>query len=284
MCSALASLLGTQRSSFLYNTLLCEDGFYDADPVVIHRSIQRHYMRHFAVDQNSLLQRFQLDLSDLGSAATWEVFLLDPDVMVQAFLYPANGAAPTAVPRDFVEAIARAFQQSPAARALQADLSASLETPFLFEKFLYALSCGNPLAPGESGVSYRLLQVTPLSVYLQEFWTASSIPNQWRKVLLILIQKKADRPAMMGNFRPIGLLEVLRKVWTKMVTRRILPLLETHSVLQPNQCAFLPGRGTTSELIHLINVLEEVAENDLPVDLTTADVRGAFDSPERTAQ
>jgi hypothetical protein len=101
---------------------------------------------------------------------------------------------------------------------------------------------------------------------------------------LILIQKKANRPAMMGNFCPIGLLEVLGKVWTKMVTRRILPLLEFHSVLQPNQFASLPGRGTSSKLIQLINVLKEVAENDLSVDLTTADVRGAFDSPERTAQ
>jgi hypothetical protein len=89
---------------------------------------------------------------------------------------------------------------------------------------------------------------------------------------------------MMGKFRPIGLLEVLRKVWTKMVTRRILPLLETHSVLQPNQFAFLSDRGTASELIQLVNVLEEVAENNLPVDLTTADVRDAFDSPECTAQ
>jgi hypothetical protein len=109
MCSALASLLGTQRSSFLYDTLLCEDGSYDADPVVIHRSIQRHYMRHFAVDQDSLLQRFQLDLPDLGSAATWDVFLLDPDAMVQAFLHPANGATPTVVPQEFVEAIAAGY-------------------------------------------------------------------------------------------------------------------------------------------------------------------------------
>jgi hypothetical protein len=104
--------------------------------------------------------------------------------MVLAFFHPANGTAPTAVPREFVEAIARAFQQSPAARALKANLSASLETPFLFEEFLYALSCGSSSAPGESGVSYSLLQVAPLSVqeeifvHLQEFWTVLSIPDQ----------------------------------------------------------------------------------------------------------
>jgi hypothetical protein len=114
---------------------------------------------------------------------------------------------------------------------------------------------------------------------------ASTTPDQWQqRVLLIFVQKKTDHPAMMGNFRPVGLLEVLRTVGTKMVTRCILPLLETRSVLQPNQFAFLPGRDTSSKLIQFINVLEEVAENDLPVDLTTGDVRGTFDSPERTAQ
>jgi hypothetical protein len=92
--------------------------------------------------------------------------------MVQAFLHPANGATPT------VEAIARAFQQSPAARALEADLFASLEMLFSFKEFLYALSCGSSSAPGESGVSYCLLQVAPLSVqeeifvHLQDLWTA----------------------------------------------------------------------------------------------------------------
>jgi hypothetical protein len=116
------------------------------------------------------------------------------------------------------------------------------------------------------------------SRHLQEFWTASTTSDQWQRVLLILIQKKAN-----SNFYSIGLFEVLRKVWTKMATRRILPLLETYSVLQPNQFAFLPGRSTSGELFNLTNVLEEIAENDLPVDLTTADLCGAFDSPRRNA-
>jgi hypothetical protein len=77
----------------------------------------------------------------------------------------------------------------------------------------------------------------------------------------------------MGNFRPIGLLEVLRKVSTKMRTRRILPLMGSHGVLQPNQFAFLPGRGTSSELIQLLNVLEEVAANGLDV------IKEALDPP-----
>jgi hypothetical protein len=66
---------------------------------------------------------------------------------------------------------------------------------------MYALSFCGFSAPGESGVSYRLLQVAPLSVqeeifeHLQEFWLASTTPAQWQRVLLILIHKKpSSRP------------------------------------------------------------------------------------------
>jgi hypothetical protein len=77
--------------------------------------------------------------------------------MAQTFLHPANRDSPTAVPREFVQAIVRTFQQTPEARALEADLTTSLETPFLFKEFLYALLFGSSSSPGELGVSYRLL-------------------------------------------------------------------------------------------------------------------------------
>jgi hypothetical protein len=62
-----------------------------------------------AVDPDFLLQRFYLDLPDLDSAATWEIFLVDPQAMVQAFFHPAKRTTPTAVPQEFVEAIVQAF-------------------------------------------------------------------------------------------------------------------------------------------------------------------------------
>jgi hypothetical protein len=116
------------------------------------------------MDLDSLLQKFHLNLPDLGSATTWKIFLVDPQTKVQAFLYPANRATPTAVPQEFIKAIALAFQQSPAARALKADLTTFLETLFSFVEFLYALSFGGFSAPGEFGVSYCLLPAAPFSV------------------------------------------------------------------------------------------------------------------------
>jgi hypothetical protein len=131
-------------------------------------------------------------------------------------LNPPAGVAPTNIPRQYVEAIARAFQQSAAAKAIKQELSELMQTPFSFEEFLKALSHGGNLSPGESGVSYRLLQVAPevvqrkIFALLQNFWNQDCTPEQWKRVVLILIH--AEKPAMFGNFRSIGLLEVLRKV------------------------------------------------------------------------
>jgi hypothetical protein len=93
MRSALDSLLGRHKSAFLYETLMCVDGSFDADPVEIHRRIQTHYKKYFSVITSSLIQRLELDLPKLGSKAVWESFLQDPAVMIEAYLNPPAGVA-----------------------------------------------------------------------------------------------------------------------------------------------------------------------------------------------
>jgi hypothetical protein len=271
MRAALASLLGKYKNVFLYDTLQCEDGSFDADPIVIHRTLQRYYMKYLSVVPESSLQTLALDLPLWGSIPIWETFLDNADTMVEAYCRPPNELPPTRIPEIYVRAIAEAFVWTPEAITLEAEITESYRTRFFFDEFLYSLGCGGASAQGGSGASYRLFQVAPEAVLheifelLQEFWEAllgRETPDQWKNVLLILIQKNSSKPAGLGNFRPIGLIEVLRKVWTKMVTRRLLPLLEKHKVLQTNQFAFFSGRGTTSELIQLLNVLEEIQESN----------------------
>jgi hypothetical protein len=161
-----------------------------------------------------------------------------------AFLHPPGDLRPVEIPEEFVRAVAKAFQRSLAAISLKVDLTASFENPFTFDEFLFAVNNGRNSAPGESGMTYRLLQVTPEEIdreifeHLQEFWTKATTPDQCKRVRIILIQKNAEKPAMTGNFRPIGLLKVLRKVWTKMVTHRILPLMGFHESFSPTNLRF----------------------------------------------
>jgi hypothetical protein len=107
-----------------------------------------------------------------------------PTVLADAPLNPSGGQAPTAVPAEYVHAVARAFQRTQAAIDMKAELSATLETPFSFVEFLHALMGGGNSAPGESGTTYRLLQVAPLVIqeeifeHLAMFWAAAQTPTQ----------------------------------------------------------------------------------------------------------
>ena len=282
MKAAFASLLGKQRSHYQYDTLEMPDGLLSTDPVEIHRFFQLHYKKLFSTDPDSYVQRLGLDLPDLGSADAWESFLQDPAAMVEAYL--DNPSVPNPIPRQRVEAIARAFQPPSGAAQVEAEVSAAFEAEFTFDDFRRVLNQGGDTAPGASHTTYRMLQVAPETIqreifeHLLVFWRSAQTPDQWKEVLLNLIHKDPCGPALPKNFRPIGLIEILRKVWTKMIMQRLLPIIERNQVLQKNHYAFLPGRGTSSELLQLINVLEEVLEHGLEVDLSTADVSAAFDS------
>jgi hypothetical protein len=136
-------------------------------------------MRYFSGVPENLLQRLDLDLPDLASTPVWETFLDHPTVMADAFLNSSGGQASTAVLAEYIHAVARAFQRTQAAIDMEAELSVSLETPFSFVEFLHALMGGGNSAPGESGTTYRLLQVLPLVIqeeifeHLAMFWAAA---------------------------------------------------------------------------------------------------------------
>jgi hypothetical protein len=55
---------------------------------------------------------------------------------------------------------------------------------------------------------------------LSRLWASKSIPIWWGDKLLCGIPKKANN-ATLANVRPIGLLEVLRKLLTSLIVERI---------------------------------------------------------------
>jgi hypothetical protein len=68
------------------------------------------------------------------------------------------------VPPEIVHAISKAFQRSPAAIALEFDFFTAMKNLFLFDEFIHALTCHGSSTPGESGLTYRLLQLAPQAV------------------------------------------------------------------------------------------------------------------------
>ena len=163
-------------------------------------------------------------------------------------------------------------------------------TPFSFDDFVRIIkkSRGRS-AGGITGLNYGILKLAPESLlkYLfdlcTQMWEEKYIPPYWQIKYLHLMVKDMSQSGL-NNLRPIGLIEVLRKIWSSLVIHRIRLALMECDFLAPQQYGFVARKGTTDELIQLTNIVEEANEGCHPIDLTTWDITKAFDSVGRTLQ
>ncbi|KAK6758363.1 hypothetical protein RB195_015900 [Necator americanus] len=139
-------------------------------------------------------------------------------------------------------------------------------------------------APGPDFISAHFLRAGghPLHVILAAHMTSylqkERIPGQWKTSRTVLIHKKGDREAL-RSYRPICLLSVLYKVFTKIILTRISRTLDE---AQPQeQAGFRQGFTCLDHIQTVSRVIEVCREYRLPLVLTFVDYEKAFDSKER---
>ena len=71
-------------------------------------------------------------------------------------------------------------------------------------------------------------------------WRKQKVPKEWRDALIIPIPKKGDL-TLCDNWRGISLLDVIGKLFVKIIQRRLQKVAE--EVLSDLQCGFRSGRG-----------------------------------------
>ncbi|KAK6747521.1 hypothetical protein RB195_000616 [Necator americanus] len=141
-------------------------------------------------------------------------------------------------------------------------------------------------APGPDFISADFLRAGghPLHVILAAHMTSylqkERIPDQWKTSRTVLIHKKGDREDL-RNYRPICLLSVLYKVFTKIILTRISRTLDE---AQPQeQAGFRQGFSCLDHIQTVSRVIEVCREYRLPLVLTFVDYEKAFDSVETNA-
>ncbi|MBT7307056.1 MAG: hypothetical protein HN842_02495, partial [Gammaproteobacteria bacterium] len=281
--SVIQSLTNNVSITYNFSSLVLDTGETVTCPARIHQLITAHFERAFANPEDALPTIAGLESPDLGSTHIWESLLEHPDKFVEIF-------ANTQVPKAVILQIAQAFATTADPR-ITAEIEAAMEPAFTFQEFLLCLrrKRGNS-AGGLSGLTYGLLKILPPSVQQHLFdsmntlWKANIIPDFWKLKSLQLLIKDVTKEGL-GNLRPIGLIEVTRKIWTSMILDRIRPIIFINHVLQTNQYGFTPKHGVQDELIQLINLIESCRENDdTPLTVSTWDIRKAFDSVGRNLQ
>ncbi|KAK6756793.1 hypothetical protein RB195_014925 [Necator americanus] len=148
------------------------------------------------------------------------------------------------------------------------------------------MSVRNRTAPGPDRIRPEHLKSLPpvlintLARLFTRYLSECKVPKQWKISKTVLLYKKGD-PHDIGNYRPICLLSVIYKVFTRVILNRNEKVLDEG---QPcKQAGFREGFSTTDH-IHTVSKLIEVSrEYKMPLCLTFIDLKKAFDSVETEA-
>ena len=158
----------------------------------------------------------------------------------------------------------------------------SLETEFKDREIFDAITTGQKnKTPGPDGISREFYQQcwstiggTILQLFKSWYVNPTKIPPEIKQGLITLIYKKGD-PEELRNYRPISLLNVDFKIFTKILANRLkiyLPsVTHTHQYAQPGKTIF----GATTLLRDL---LSKCRANNQPYNFLAIDFKKAFDS------
>ncbi|KAK3572937.1 hypothetical protein QTP86_010541 [Hemibagrus guttatus] len=105
-------------------------------------------------------------------------------------------------------------------------------------------------------------------------WRSGTVALDWATRVVIPLFKKGDR-RVCSSYRGITLLSLPGKVYSRVLERRVRPLVEPR--IQEEQCGFRPSCGTLDQLYTLHRVLEDSWEFAQPVHMCFVDLEKAFD-------
>ena len=104
-------------------------------------------------------------------------------------------------------------------------------------------------------------------------------PEQWRKSIIKVIYKKGDR-LLPQNYRPISIIPVLYKLFSRLLCNRLAPYISRQQGVE--QAAYRKGYSTEDHLVTASVLIEKCREYNQPLWIATVDCQKAFDTVSHT--
>ena len=135
-------------------------------------------------------------------------------------------------------------------------------------------------APGSDGFTNSIFKANPTlwSITLERVFSANDsigemAPSQ-RKSVISLLYKKND-PMDPANYRPISLLNTDAKIFTKILTRRLKPIIT--SIVDDRQTGFMPGRSIQQNIRRIMDLMHWCLQTNTEATLVLLDFQKAYD-------
>ena len=148
-------------------------------------------------------------------------------------------------------------------------------------------SMPNNKAPGDDGLTVLLYKKfwkelsKPLLDCLRENIIKGEMTTSQKRSVIRLIQKKGKDPTLVKNWRPISLLNIDSKIFSKCIAERIrLPM---KYLIHEDQKAFIKGRLMAENIIELQTTLQKLELENTKAAVLNIDFQKAFDTIDHEA-
>ncbi|KAE9412955.1 hypothetical protein Angca_006246, partial [Angiostrongylus cantonensis] len=153
--------------------------------------------------------------------------------------------------------------------------------PALLSEIRHAISSENTrTAPGSDRIKSKHLKnlhpvlVNTLARLFTRYLSECKVPTQWKTSKIVLLFKKGDLHDL-GNYRPICLLSVVYKLFTRVILNMVDGTLDEGQPCE--QAGFRKGFSTMDHIHTLARLTEASREYKRPLCLTFFDLEKAFD-------
>ena len=172
-------------------------------------------------------------------------------------------------------------------RKFSEETAIQIELPFTEEELETCLSeLTEGKAPGLDGITPTMLKNIPpkakemIKILFNNIQISGTVPKKWKDGKVVMLLKK-NPGSIMTNYRPITLISVISKVYTKLLNKRITKAILEEDILGPEQNGFRPSRACNDNLFILNTVIEKYKQND-NLQLCFVDISSAYDSVNRS--
>ena len=138
-------------------------------------------------------------------------------------------------------------------------------------------------APGSDGITKYHLDHLPLNIIrnLANIYNTGLkigyFPSMWKISQMIFIPKPGKTPLQHINYRPISLLNILGKLFEKIINNRLTTSLQNLNLTNCRQHGFTKGKGTDTATAVLYEIIAVAKANKSRINLVLRDISKAFD-------
>ena len=127
-------------------------------------------------------------------------------------------------------------------------------------------------------IKHSLHIMMPLiHLFFNKILQTEFFPSAWSKGYIIPLFKSGDESDP-SNYRGITISNYLSKLFTKIMTTRLLNFVDKHEIIKKNQIGFMPKNRTTDHLLVLKAIIDSFKQCRKTLYICFIDLKKAFDT------